>query len=84
MTKDNLLKLEHTTSTIGKYITITAEDGYRITSWKEGGDIAAFSSFTQSYLPINGSYPDYRVITTEEAERLQAECNKAIEANAPQ
>lgn len=83
MTKDNLLKLEHTTSTVGKYITITAEDGYRITSWKEGGDIAAFSSFTQSYLPIKDSYPDYRVITQEEADRLQTECDKAVAAIVP-
>lgn len=83
MTKDNLLKLEHTTSTVGKYIAITAEEGYRITSWKEGEDIATFSSFTQSYLPIKDKYPDYRVITQEEADRLQAECDEAVAAIVP-
>lgn len=83
MTKDNLLKLEHTTSVQGEYIALAAEDGYRITSWREGEDIAAFSSFTQSYLPIKDSYPDYRVITQEEADRLQAECDKAVAAIVP-
>lgn len=83
MTKDNLLQLEHTTSVQGEYIALTADSGYRITSWKEGEDIAAFSSFTQSYLPIKDSYPDYRVITQEEADRLQAECDKAVAAIVP-
>ena len=83
MTRDNLLQLEHTASTVGEYITITAAGGYRITSWKEGEDIAAFSSFTQSYLPIKDSYSDYRVITQEEADRLQAECDKAVAAIVP-
>lgn len=84
MTKKQLLSMEHTISKVGEYITLTADSGYCITLWKSGSDIATFSCFTQSFMPIRDKYPEYRVITTAEAERLQAECNKAIEANAPQ
>jgi hypothetical protein len=79
MTRDKLLSLKHTTSVVNKYLTITADLGYKITTWTPNVDIKDFYYFTTASMPIAETYPNYRVITEEEAMQYQAEKNKLIE-----
>jgi hypothetical protein len=73
MTKSELLKLNNVDVEIGSHVTLTAYDGYKITEWEYGNDISTFSCFSKVYMAVRKDYPNYRVLTKDEAERLQSE-----------
>lgn len=47
------------------FLHIHAQDGYIVTSYKEGDDISKYIGSVCYYMPIKDEYPDYRVITVE-------------------
>lgn len=73
MTKSELLKLNNVYVEIGSHVTLTASDGYKITEWEYGNDISTFSCFSKVHMAVREDYPNYRVLTKDEAERLQSE-----------
>lgn len=79
MEQKDLLALKRTTSTIGKVLEIKADNGYVITEYKNGADISTYYGFTTAHMPILDTYPNYRVITKEKADKLQMEKDKLIE-----
>ena len=62
-----------------KYIEVIAEDGYKLTTYKEGEDIKNFSCFSKGCFPLTFDESQIREITIEESERLDKEAQKAIE-----
>lgn len=81
MTREELLNLEHLAVAelkTGQFLHIHVEDGWRMTTWKEGDDIKNYSSFQCMYAPIKDEYADYRVIGMEHHLRLEEGCRKAI------
>lgn len=66
--------------TTDKFISIEAEDGYKLTRYQEGEDILNFSSFTKGAFPLTFDTSVIREITIEEAENLEQAKEAAIEA----
>ena len=62
-----------------KYIEVIAEDGYKLTTYKEGEDIKNFSCFSKGCFPLTFDVDSLREITIEEAEELQKQAEEAIE-----
>ena len=80
MTKQELLNLEHlkiAEETI--FVHIHTEDGWIMTSWKEGDDIKEYSGSVCYYMPIRDTYVDYRIIAIDEHNRLEKEREIAVE-----
>ena len=84
MTQEQILKmdnLEVAEVKAGMFVHIHAKEGYRITSWGEHEDIKNYSGSICMYMPIRDSYDDdYRTITVEEHEALEARAREAHEA----
>ena len=74
MTQSQILNLEHLKIAEVKpnmFVHIHAEDGFIITSWKEGDDIRDYSGSVCMYMPIADNYSDdYRMITITEHDEL--------------
>ena len=80
MTKQELLNLEHlkiAEETI--FVHIHTEEGWIMTSWKEGDDIKEYSGSVCYYMPIRDTYVDYRIIAIDEHNRLEEERDIAVE-----
>jgi hypothetical protein len=80
MTKQELLNLDHlkiARETV--FVHIHTEDGWIMTSWKDGDDIKEYSGSVCYYMPIRDDYEDYRIITVEEHNRLTQLQNEEIE-----
>lgn len=84
----NLPNLKIAELRTGMFLHIHAADGYMITSWHEGDDIKDYSGSFCMWMPIRDNYDgDYRVITKQEHDDLEAksiiaiEVDKAIENN---
>ena len=74
MTQKELLSLEHLKIAEvkeGYFLHVHTEDGYFLTSWKEGDDIKEYSGSICMYAPIMEDYPDYRVISEIEHNNLE-------------
>lgn len=74
MTQKELLSLEHLKIAEvkeGYFLHVHTEDGYFLTSWKEGDDIKEYSGSICMYAPIVEDYPDYRVISESEHNNLE-------------
>lgn len=74
MTQKELLSLEHLKIAEvkeGYFLHVHTEDGYFLTSWKEGDDIKEYSGSICMYAPIVEDYPDYRVISENEHNNLE-------------
>lgn len=84
MTQEQILKmdnLEVAEVKAGMFVHVHAKEGYRITSWGENEDIKDYSGSICMYMPIRDSYDDdYRTITVEEHEALEARAREAHEA----
>ena len=84
MTQEQILKmdnLEVAEVKAGMFVHVHAKEGYRITSWGEHEDIKNYSGSICMYMPIRDSYDDdYRTITVEEHEVLEARAREAHEA----
>lgn len=84
MTQEQILKmdnLEVAEVKAGMFVHVHAKEGYRITSWGEHEDIKNYSGSICMYMPIRDSYDDdYRTITVEEHEALEARAREAYEA----
>lgn len=84
MTQEQILKmdnLEVAEVKPGMFVHVHAKEGYRITSWGEHEDIKDYSGSICMYMPIRDSYDDdYRTITVEEHEALEARAREAHEA----
>ena len=84
MTQEQILKmdnLEIAEVKAGMFVHVHAKEGYRITSWGEHEDIKDYSGSICMYMPIRDSYDDdYRTITVEEHEALEARAREAHEA----
>lgn len=84
MTQEQILKmdnLEVAEVKPGMFVHVHAKEGYRITSWGENEDIKDYSGSICMYMPIRDSYDDdYRTITVEEHEALEARAREAHEA----
>ena len=79
MTKQEVLSLDHLSiATETKFVHIHTEEGYIMTDWKEGDDIKQYSGSNCYYMPIREVYPDYRVITIEEHNRLEEQREIAV------
>lgn len=79
MTKQEVLSLDHLSiATETKFVHIHTEEGYIMTEWKEGDDIKQYSGSNCYYMPIQEVYPDYRVITIEEHNRLEEQREIAV------
>ena len=81
MTKQELLNLEHLAiaeETI--FVHIHTEDGYIMTAWGEDEDIKEYSGSVCYYMPIRDEYPNYRIITLDEHNRLEEEKDTVIRA----
>ena len=79
MTKKELLSLEHLAiaeETV--FVHIHTEEGWYMTDWDENDDIKEYSGSVCYYMPIRNEYGNYRVITADEHQRLEAERDKAI------
>ena len=84
MTINEILNLGHISSSeVPNYTRIQTEEGYYMTAWTEGDDIRKYAGSNVYYLPVreNYDYPDLRVITVEEHERLSAERDAELEIN---
>lgn len=83
MTQQEILKLENLKVAEIKpnmFLHIHSNDGYVITSWFEGDDIKNYSGSICYYMPIMDNYDDnYRVITSDEHERLEQLQREAFE-----
>lgn len=64
------------------YYEIAAEEGMRLTIWKEGDDIKEYSSFSKGVFPLVYDIDAIREISAEEDARLQAE-KEAAEQEEP-
>ena len=84
MTQEQILKmdnLEVAEVKAGMFVHVHAKEGYRITSWGEHEDIKDYSGSICMYMPIRDNYDDdYRTITVEEHETLEARAKEAYEA----
>ena len=84
MTQEQILKmdnLEIAEVKAGMFVHVHAKEGYRITSWGEHEDIKNYAGSICMYMPIRDSYDDdYRTITVEEHEALEARAREAHEA----
>jgi hypothetical protein len=82
MTKQEILSLENlkvAEEIEGKFVHIHAQDGYRLTCYKEGDDIKQYYGSICIYFPIKEEYPDYYTITVAEHEKMVDMREKAIE-----
>jgi hypothetical protein len=62
------------------FVHIHAEDGFIITNWKEGDEIEHYSGSPCMWMPIRDEYAgDFRIITIEEHEALEAQAREAYE-----
>ena len=59
---------------------VEAEEGYKLTTYKEGDDITTFSYFSKGAFPPAYDTSILREITIEEVERLEAAKAEAEEA----
>jgi hypothetical protein len=65
------------------FVHIHAEDGFIITTWKEGDDIMHYSGTPCMWMPIRDEYAgEFRTITVEEHDALDALAREAHDANA--
>lgn len=62
------------------YLEIKSPEGHQITTYNEGDDIKEFNAFGIAYCPLDTDMSKYRLITNEEAERLNTERDNAYEA----
>lgn len=80
MTRQELLSLEHLAiAEVTKFVHIHAEEGWYITDW-DSKDIKQYNGSNCFYMPIRDTYNDYRVITTEEHNKLLEMQETAIKA----
>lgn len=80
MTRQELLSLEHLAiAEVTKFVHLHTEEGWYITDWN-GEDIKQYHSSVCYYMPIRDTYNDYRVITTEEHNKLLEMQETAIKA----
>lgn len=72
MTLDEIKSLSHIIikEETDKYTHIDTQDGYKLTFWNENDNIDEFNSFGCVYLPKINDYPEYRIISEEENEKL--------------
>lgn len=82
MTREQILKLEHLkTAEVTVFVHLHSEDGWYITSWKEGDDIKDYAGSVCYYMPIRDEYEDFRVITEEDHKELEQQRDRALEEN---
>ena len=80
MTKEQLTTLEHVVyRETEAFVHLHTEEGYYITEYQDGDDIKDFCASECWYIPLMEEYPDFRVIDTEEYNRLEAEAEKKRE-----
>ena len=65
------------TYTEDKYTKHYAEEGMVLTEWKEGDDILNFSYCKMAICPLNRNC-EWREITQDECDKLQAELEKVL------
>ena len=65
--------------TTNQFIMVEAEEGFKLTTYKEGEDILNFSAFAKGAFPPTYDTSKIREITIEEVERLEA-AKEAAEA----
>lgn len=68
--------------TTDQFISVVAEDGYKLTTYLETEDIKNFDYFTRGAFPLSYDTSKLREISIEEAERLEEAKQKAIEETA--
>lgn len=79
MTQKELLNLEHLSiAEVKKFVHIHTEEGYVMTSWKDGDDIKEYAGSVCYYMPIRNEYEDYRIITLDEHNELENQRDEAI------
>ena len=61
------------------FVHIVADEGKMLTDWKEDYDIKYFSASQQIYCPLGRNIEEFREISKEEAERLEAQKQEAFE-----
>lgn len=61
------------------FVHIVADEGKMLTDWKEDYDIKYFSASQQIYCPLGRNIEEFREISVEEAERLEALKQEAFE-----
>ena len=61
------------------FVHIVADEGKMLTDWKEDYDIKYFSASQQIYCPLGRNIEEFREISVEEAERLEAQKQEAFE-----
>ena len=71
---NNYLKLikDMIVETFEQYIKVTAEEGFYISSYKEGDDILSYSSCTLMFAPLGTDLSNLSEITEEENNRYLA------------
>lgn len=82
MTKAEIMAVEHLSvneEVQGKFYHVHVAEGYMLTSWNEGDDIKDYQGFECLYMPIADDYVDFRVITKEEHDALNAQAEAAKE-----
>lgn len=82
MTQKELLSLEHLKVAElkeGYFLHVHTEDGYFLTSWKEDDNVKNYNGSVCIYAPIMENYPDYRIVTKDIHENLEAQRNKILE-----
>ena len=62
-----------------RFWIVRCEEGYRITSWKEGDDIKDYSSFNIAYCPEDANLDIYYCITAEDDTRYESLKRQALE-----
>ena len=80
MTKEDIKALNHLAineEVEGKFYHVHAEDGYMITTYSDGEDIKHYCASECMYMPIKEEYPDLRIITVQEHNRLSEACEVA-------
>lgn len=61
-----------------KFKIVEAEEGMRLTYWKEGDDIMDWSSCRMMYAPLTADTSVYREVTEQEAAARDEELQKLI------
>lgn len=80
MTKEQIKNMPHLAineEVEGLFYHVHVEDGYMLTSWDVVEDIKDYQGFECLYMPLAEPFVDFRVITKEEHDRLEAAAEEA-------
>ena len=72
MKKEDLKLIPHITYEEGKFVHLHVVEGYILTEWTEDQPVIEYYGTECIYAPITEKYPEYRTITVEQHQELEA------------